>query len=241
MASFRDDTVPPTLLRSMRGLPASARAQAIEGLLGRREWHTALLDGIESGAIRAGEVPHARRNLLLRSTIPEVKDRAVRLIQAALMSRREVVERYRREMDGKQGQLANGQIIYRRECSSCHRLDEDGQPGVGIGPNLSSIRNRTTQEVLLHVLDPNREVAPNFVSYVVSLDDGRTISGIVTDENAASISIRTAAGTLEVVDRTRIDQFVSSGMSLMPEGLEERITPTEMCDLLTYVMGSQSR
>ena len=35
------------------------------------------------------------------------------------------------------------------------------------------------QEILIHVLDPNREVSPHFLDYSVRLSDGRVLTGLL--------------------------------------------------------------
>jgi putative membrane-bound dehydrogenase-like protein len=238
LTSFRRDEVPTILMGSLRSLPASARAEAVEALLSRREWHPMLLDALENRTLRIGEIPHARRNLLLRSAAMDVKERAMKLFQLSQAPVQEILQRYRKELERGTGAAEQGRLIYRRECQNCHRMEGEGQD---IGPSLTSLRNRTSQEVLLHILDPNREVAPNFISYTIAMEDGRSVSGIVVDDNVSAISVRTASGMLEVVDRNRIDQITSSGLSLMPDGLAERISPIEMNDLLSYIMGGSAR
>ncbi len=42
-------------------------------------------------------------------------------------------------------------------------------------------------------------------------------------------------GISETLLRTNIDELVSTGQSLMPEGLEQRISKSEMADLLAFL------
>jgi len=233
LATHRLDEVPSFLVSVVRRLSSPARAETIEALLARREWHPALIDAMENSTIRVGEIPYLRRNLLLRSTSPNVKERASQLMQSVLKSRQDVVERYRREIEKTAGQASQGLVVFKRECQNCHRLEGEGED---IGPNLTTIRNRTPPEILLHILDPNREVPPNYISYSILMDDGRSLAGLVVDEGVSSLTIRTSAGALETVARADVEQISSTGLSLMPTGLEERIDTTEMSHLLAYLL-----
>jgi putative heme-binding domain-containing protein len=132
--------------------------------------------------------------------------------------------------------MKSGEAIFVRECMTCHKL---GPRGNMVGPNLSSIRRKTAEEVLLHVIDPNREVAPDFIEYNVSLRDGRTLSGLIASETANSVTLRRAEGVEETVLRTNIEAIASTGKSLMPEGMETRIKPQEMADLLAFLLELQ--
>lgn len=233
LSTFRPPEVPAILLNAFRRLAPAARGEALEALLARREWHESLLNAIDAGQIRVGEIPYQRRNLLLRSSSATVRERAVALMQSALQSRQSVIEKYQAALATQRGNPLGGAAIFKRECQTCHRLEQEGQD---IGPNLTTIRNRTASEILLHILDPNREVAPNYVGYTVLLADGRVLSGVIVEEGANSLSIRTATGSLETIPRGEIDKIASTGQSFMPVGLEERIAPAEMSDLLAYLL-----
>lgn len=93
----------------------------------------------------------------------------------------------------------------------------------------------------LRSLDPNREVSPNFLNYVVLTDDGRTAVGIIAAENASSITLRRGEGKEETILRQNIEEITSSGQSLMPEGLEKDISPQEMADLIVFLLAKPDK
>ncbi|MES2794103.1 MAG: hypothetical protein V4719_31100, partial [Planctomycetota bacterium] len=84
-------------------------------------------------------------------------------------------------------------------------------------------------------LDPNREVKPQFLSYVVVLDSGRTLTGMIAAETANSLTLRRADNTTETILRVNIDELKSTGISFMPEGLEKQIDVPGMADILAYL------
>jgi putative heme-binding domain-containing protein len=89
--------------------------------------------------------------------------------------------------------------------------------------------------LLVHILDPNREVAPNFVNYNVATENGRVISGIIVEESASSIVLKRAEGATDVVPRNQIEQIASTGVSLMPDGLEKGLSAQDLANLIAYV------
>ena len=93
-------------------------------------------------------------------------------------------------------------------------------------------------QILINILDPNREVAPNFIGYTVETNDGRTIYGIIAEESAASLTLKRADGVTETVLRRDISQLSGSGLSLMPEGLEAAISVEQMADLIAFLLTS---
>jgi putative heme-binding domain-containing protein len=146
-----------------------------------------------------------------------------------------VVAAYQKSLDLKGGR-ERGKELFKKECSACHRLE-----GVGtqLGGDLNAIRNRGRESILLNILDPNREVLPQFVSYTVVLDDGRTLTGMLSAETATSITLNKPDGSSQTILRVNIESLRSTGLSFMPEGLEERVNHQQMADLLAYLESIQ--
>jgi putative heme-binding domain-containing protein len=69
----------------------------------------------------------------------------------------------------------------------------------------------------------------------VTTDDGRTITGWLAGETDTSISLRTAAGTEESLLRKNIASLTASGLSLMPDGLEQAMAKDELVNLIAFL------
>ena len=233
LAGQRDSEIPELLLTAYRHLAAAARGEAVEALLSRPEWHVALLDAIDTGTIKPAEIPHVRRNALVRSANAAVKERSVAMFRSLIESRQKVVDKYRDALPNLKSDFAKGEVVFRRECQACHRVNNIGTE---IGPSLATIRHRAPEEVLLHILDPNREVGPNFVAYAVETNDGRVLTGLIVEDTASSITLVRTTGTRETILRSQIEEIAGTGQSLMPPGLEDRVTPQEMADLLAFLL-----
>ena len=82
--------------------------------------------------------------------------------------------------------INRGEVVFRRECLNCHRL---GNEGYDVGPNLSTVRHRSAADVMANMLDPNREVSPNYLEYAVATVDGQ----VVTNLAAVTLSNTTLA------------------------------------------------
>ena len=89
--------------------------------------------------------------------------------------------------------------------------------------------------MLLNILDPNREVKPAFLSYVLTLDDGRVLSGLLQTETANTLVLRLPDGMPVTIQRTDVESLFSTGLSYMPEGLEKQLDVQAMADLLSYL------
>jgi putative heme-binding domain-containing protein len=129
--------------------------------------------------------------------------------------------------------LERGREQFKKHCSGCHRVDG---AGFEIGPNLATIKSRGAETVLTAVLDPNREVNPQYLNYSIVTVDGRVLTGTIVDEGATSVTLRRAENVTESVLRIEIDEIKNTGLSMMPEGFEDSIDRQAMADLIGYLM-----
>jgi len=170
--------------------------------------------------------------LLKKHAEPSVSSLAQKLFATPqLAERQEVVAAYQQSLE-LEGDVAEGRMVFKNVCAACHRLDD---VGTAIGADLKGIRNRGLAAVLLNILDPNREVKPEFVSYLLLTNDGLTITGMIAEETANSMTIRRPDGSSVTVFRQDIEELRGTGRSYMPEGLEKVVDVTAMANLLAYL------
>ncbi|MGE0758098.1 MAG: c-type cytochrome, partial [Pirellulaceae bacterium] len=232
LARFDSADVPQMIVAMWPAQTPQLRATSIETLFSRAAWLPVILDALENQLIAPADLdaPHAA---LLRDHRDEaIRTRAAKLLaSSALAHRQEVVDGYQPALE-KVGDVERGRAVFRKNCSACHRLENYGE---AIGAELSAIRDRGLAAVMLNILDPNREVKPQFLNYVVVLDNGRALSGMIKAETANSLTIRKADNTDETVLRVNIEELASTGISFMPEGLEKQVDVDAMADLLAYL------
>jgi putative heme-binding domain-containing protein len=231
LARFDGPRVPAALLRAWPGMSPKLRATAAEALFSRPAWVNAFLDAIETGAIARAELDPARLDLIRSYPDAAIRARAGRVLSAPQARRQDVVAAYQKALRLK-GDPARGKDVFKANCSTCHRLDGVGQQ---VGADISAIRDRGLDTVLLNILDPNREVMPQFLSYVLVTTTGRVLTGLIAVETANSLTIRQPDGHEETVLRIHIEELRSTGLSYMPEGLEKQIDVPAMADLLSYL------
>jgi len=104
-----------------------------------------------------------------------------------------------------------------------------------VGPDLSGVASRPPETLLIDLLDPSRQVAPDFAAYEVVLIDGEIISGLFASETETRITIRRAGTADENIPRSRIQSLRSTGKSLMPDGLEAGFSVQDVADLLKFL------
>ncbi|HEU0040378.1 MAG TPA: c-type cytochrome, partial [Verrucomicrobiae bacterium] len=130
------------------------------------------------------------------------------------------------------GDAAHGKKIYEDRCISCHRL---GGEGFALGPDLVTVKNTGKEKMLANLIDPNAEVRPEFVAYVVETKDDESLLGLVVNETETSVTLRQAYGRENVIPRANLTSMKSQGQSVMPEGLEAGLTPQAVADLMEYI------
>jgi putative heme-binding domain-containing protein len=214
-------------------LSPAVRREALEVVLARRQRIEPALEAIQSEALPLGQIDPARLKQLAEHQSASVRRRTARLLEALKLPRREAVVAEYRDVLKLPGDAERGRAAFRKTCSACHQLE-----GVGkvVGPDLAAIRNRGAEAILLAVLDPNREVNPQYASYVAATDDGRTLTGTIAAETATSITLRRAEGAEDTLLRSQIEALKSTGLSLMPEGIERELSRQDLADLVAYLM-----
>ena len=101
------------------------------------------------------------------------------------------------------------------------------------------MQNKSPADLLVAILDPNREAQPNYISYTLVTHQGIVHTGIIVAESAAGVTLRRADAKEDHILRIEIDELASTGKSLMPEGLDKDITPSEMADLIAFIKSLQ--
>jgi putative membrane-bound dehydrogenase-like protein len=233
LSRFSDAGVVELLLAKWTSLTPALRSSAVEVLLSRPAWAESLLNAVEKNEISAGDFDPARVALLKRHPSRRVRDLAGTVFANTQIARRaDVVARYQRALQLSASPDA-GRAVFEKSCAACHELEGRGTQ---IGAELVSIRDKGREAMMLNILDPNREINPQYLAYLVVTTDGRTITGMIAEETPNNLTIRQADGTQVPVLRTDLDEMESTGMSYMPEGLESQIDHQAMADLLAYLV-----
>jgi putative membrane-bound dehydrogenase-like protein len=228
---LRNKDVPLTILAGWKQRAPSLRQSTIEILLARDEWMNALLDNIENGIVAANEISPANRQRLLKHPNPALQKRAQAIWSNQTSSRADVVAKYQ-SATTLSGDSAKGAAVFANICATCHFLRGQGH---AVGPNLAALADKTPADFLTAILDPNAVVEPRFVAYNIETKDGRSLSGIVSAETATTLTLVQGGGGQETVLRGDIQEMRASGLSLMPEGLEQSMTPQDLANLIAYL------
>lgn len=214
------------------GLTSSGQRQLLAAFARSIKAVPALLSALEQGHAAAGLLDASARQALRQLSEPALRGRVRELIgEAATASRDQAARRFEDSLK-LEGDVQRGAGWFRKACLACHAIQ--GMGG-GVGPDLSGLSSRPREAVLVDIVDPNRQLTPDFLSYRVQRNDGEILQGLIVGENESRIVLRRANVPDETILRRDIQHLRAEGTSLMPEGLEESMTTQDMADLLEFL------
>jgi len=231
LAKYEGSDAALLVISAWPGLGPKAKATALEALLSRNSSTELLLDAITAKKIPKSEVDLGRLKLASGKKDSSRAKKIAQFADASSSSRLEVFNQYKKALE-TQGDKIRGKEVFKAQCSACHQLEGVGK---SVGADLSAARSRGLESILLNIIDPNREVKPAFVTYVVTTTSGKIITGMIASESANSLTLWKADHQNETILRNNIEEMRSTGISFMPEGVEKNISITAMADLLVYL------
>lgn len=208
------------------------KAAVIAALVSKPALTEGLFAAIRQGVIGAAEISSTDRQRLMKHKDPRISTGAEALFKELEGGgRMKVYQAYRPILEHRADAEA-GQAVFVRSCSACHTYAGKGGQ---VGPDLTGVRNQPPDALLLHILVPNYEVLPAYQAVAVETKDGRALTGWLLAETDNGLTLKTAFGTEESVLRKNIKMLTNSGLSLMPEGLEQTMTKEELAQLIAFL------
>lgn len=140
---------------------------------------------------------------------------------------------YLRSREGRGGDVARGAVMFEKAlCIKCHRFGERGER---IGPDLTKVSQRLSDEELVQsLLFPSHQISDQYATKQIELKDGRVLSGIV-GEQGDSLVVLPADAMKRVVPKSEIAEMHDSPLSAMPSDLVNKLTRDEIADLFAYL------
>jgi quinoprotein glucose dehydrogenase len=123
----------------------------------------------------------------------------------------------------------NNAAVY---CQRCHKLN--GQGGE-VGPDVTLIAKDKTRDYLLEsIIDPNKAIAKGFESVILSLADGRTVSGVLRSKTDKEYTIVDTEGKVTKVPTDDVDRE-KPDKSAMPDDLHKKLSRRELRDVIEFL------
>jgi putative membrane-bound dehydrogenase-like protein len=236
LAGYNNPQIADRLLENWRQATPALRSEVARVLLSRQPWALRYLSAVESNAELASVLDPVQREQLIGHKSPEVRELAKKLLgNATLGPRRAVIDDYRSCLT-LPANPAVGEKVFDRACAACHQINGKGH---AIGPNLAS-SSREPETLLTHILDPSQYVLPQYVQYTAVDNSGRIYQGMLAAQTSASVTLIRDKQSSDTLLRSNLEELVSTGKSLMPEGIEQQLSKQDLADLIAWLHSIQA-
>ncbi|AMV38159.1 c-type cytochrome [Planctomyces sp. SH-PL62] len=134
------------------------------------------------------------------------------------------------------GDPARGeQVFFSKEalCSQCHVVRGRGGP---VGPDLTDVGRKGSEYLYRSLALPSETIVPDFVTYTVSMKDGRVAAGVVRAEGADAVRVTDTEAKVTVIPRDEIEEIRAGTTSIMPVGLVPVLGEDRLRDLVAYLI-----
>ncbi|HXG46944.1 MAG TPA: ThuA domain-containing protein [Methylomirabilota bacterium] len=136
------------------------------------------------------------------------------------------------------GNWLRGQRVFFGEQAACGKCHQVRGRGGRIGPDLSNLVHRDHASVLKDIRQPSAALNPDHIAYLIELNDGESLTGVLLADRPDEIEIGDASGRAIVIAKRNIRALRPSTVSLMPEGLDVALGSEVMRDLMTFLLTS---
>ncbi len=237
LAAENSSEIGKALVKRYRSFAPLDRPQVIAILASRANWASELLNAVAAGHIERDEIsPFVARQMA------NLEDRQVTSLLAqhwgqvreSSAERRQLMVRLKAEMTAQhlaEANLSAGRQLFDKNCASCHTLF-----GVGgkLGPDLTGAQRSNLDYLLENIIDPSAVVTNEFRATIVLMDDGRVLTGLLTNKSERSLTLATQNEVYQL-PLDEVEQVKTSAASTMPDGLLNQLTTAQIRDLLAYL------
>lgn len=232
VANFDRPEAAEVLLGDFPHRGVGERRVVLEALLGGRIGASYLLDQLENQSVPMDLIDAGTRQRLLSHPRDDLRRRAEAAFdEHQATDRAAIIAAYRAALE-RPGDAAAGKDVFQRHCATCHRV---GDAGTAVGPDVADNYNKTREQLLVNILDPNRTIESRYEAYVVVTRSGLTLQGLLENETAAAVTVRESEGRTTTVSRDELEEIRPTGVSFMPEGIDKDIDVTTMTNLLAFL------
>lgn len=137
------------------------------------------------------------------------------------------------------GDAGRGGQLFASNCSRCHRVDGSGG---SMGPDLSSITGRRSQQALINsIREPSSTIARRYQPVTLITADNETIEGTLKSEDAFSIQVMDSSQRLRAFMKSDLSRLQREGDSIMPRFSNDALSTTDINDILSYLQSNRGR
>jgi putative membrane-bound dehydrogenase-like protein len=235
-------------------LPAALRAEAIAGLSGASEDERRELVAIATAgapelrrealrSLRGAELSPEQREQLSRLAKGDDEETSAQVAPALGRDRAEPsppagdLDAWLTLLDGPADATAGERVFFHPKGPGCYRCHAIDGRGGRAGPELSATGGTLTRRRLVEsILQPSKEIAPQFVPWLIARTDGTVVSGLLIDESASGEqTYADSKGATFTLKPGEVAERKPMATSIMPDDLARTMTLQDFRDLLAFL------
>ena len=226
---------PQTAELAIENYLKSADKKVLESILvAKAEWSGKLLDAIEAKKLPLNSLSAqgAQQISVLNETMKQRVIKVWGTVNQSPEGIKDEIRSWTLKLKKKLiGDAKNGKSVYQRTCAACHTLFGEGG---NLGPDLGGADRSDLNYLLSNIIDPNQIVPDAYKMTIITLKDGRTVSGFTTELGNGKMEVKNA-GVKEVISTADIKSTNRMPTSIMPAGLLNNLKDQEVADLIKYL------
>ncbi|MEO8766423.1 MAG: PVC-type heme-binding CxxCH protein [Ginsengibacter sp.] len=232
LSKVKGTTVSEYTIEQWPVLTPEIRNEAINIFVADSQRLVLLIDAMEKGKIKPGSVDFGISVHIMLNKNEGLRNRARVLFTKSERERKNVNKEYQHALE-LTGDVVKGKEVYQQNCALCHQVR--GKIGIAIGPDLGTIHNWLSEDIMANVLDPNLSISSGFDTWEAQLNNGESVKGIIASETPTAITLRNNGMLDKTINRQDIKSLKALNISAMPTGLEKKINQQQMADLLSFL------
>ena len=217
----------------------SVRVAAAIALGRNRNGQQFLLELVEQGSLPP-DLKFTVANALYGSQDPRIRAEVAKYLQLPIAANSKPLPPIA-ELVKLTGNSFNGAKLFQTTatCAKCHKVNGQGKE---VGSDLSEIGSKLSREAFfVSILDPSAGISHNYETYMLILDSGNIVSGLMVNRTDTSITIRTAEAIDKKIATEKIDELVKSTVSLMPADIQKMLNVQDLVDVVEYLTTLKKR
>jgi putative heme-binding domain-containing protein len=124
------------------------------------------------------------------------------------------------------------------DCSTCHTISGEGG---FLGPDLSTYGSAMSAETILKaILNPARIIPAGYKPATITIRDGTRVEGVIRNEDNFSVQLQTRDGAFLFLEKSEMKSIEYGSQSLMPSDYADRLSRSELHDLISFLMSAGS-
>ena len=237
LAAFDDPKIAATILKPYPRYLTEDKEAVISTLSSRVGYARPLLNAVENGQVPRQDISafHARQihnlgNQQLKETLEKIWGN----LRKSPVEKQEEIASWQSKLTPwrlSAANLSNGKLMFDRACASCHMIYGEGG---ALGPHLDGSDRKNLFYLLENLIDPSAVLPQDYRMTVITLNDGRVLSGNITEQTRHAITLAGLA-TVEVIPLSEVVKQEQLEQSTMPEGLLQTMSDNEVTDLIAFL------